>query len=195
MQILNRADLVEAGFVSKENSRCGFHLEFPYKKENIYRLRLADRINAINVHLDPQKLLKRQRIKSTVGFVKQGIKKTNPRTVKKVLKYIRVNGIRGLRSYIVEGVNRKEKPYAEWYAEQLPSREELEEQRQKRFEKEPKISVIVPTYRTPEVFLREMIDSVVNQTYSNWELCIADGSEGDKVVEGILESYAKKDSR
>ena len=195
MQILNRADLVEAGFVSKENSRCGFHLEFPYKKENIYRLRLADGINAINVHLDPQKLLKRQRIKSTVGFVKQGIKKTNPRTVKKVLKYIRVNGIRGLRSYIVEGVNRKEKPYAEWYAEQLPSREELEEQRQKRFEKEPKISVIVPTYRTPEVFLREMIDSVVNQTYSNWELCIADGSEGDKVVEGILESYAKKDSR
>lgn len=195
MQILNRADLVEAGFVSKENSRCGFHLEFPYKKENIYRLRLADGINAINVHLDPQKLLKRQRIKSTVGFVKQGIKKTNPRTVKKVLKYIRVNGIRGLRSYIVEGVNRKEKPYAEWYAEQLPSREELEEQRQKRFDKEPKISVIVPTYRTPEVFLREMIDSVVNQTYSNWELCIADGSEGDKVVEGILESYAKKDSR
>lgn len=195
MQILNRADLVEAGFVSKENSRCGFHLEFPYRKENVYRLRLADGINAINVHLDPQKLLKRQRIKSTVGFVKQGIKKTNPRTVKKVLKYIRVNGIRGLRSYIVEGVNRKEKPYAEWYAEQLPSREELEEQRQKRFEKEPKISVIVPTYRTPEVFLREMIDSVVNQTYSNWELCIADGSEGDKVVEGILESYAKKDSR
>ena len=195
IQILNRADLVEAGFVSKENSRCGFHLEFPYRKENVYRLRLADGINAINVHLDPQKLLKRQRIKSTVGFVKQGIKKTNPRTVKKVLKYIRVNGIRGLRSYIVEGVNRKEKPYAEWYAEQLPSREELEEQRQKRFEKEPKISVIVPTYRTPEVFLREMIDSVVNQTYSNWELCIADGSEGDKVVEGILESYAKKDSR
>ena len=195
MQILNRADLVEAGFVSKENSRCGFHLEFPYRKENVYRLRLADGINAINVHLDPQKLLQRRGIKSTVGFVKQGIKKTNPRTVKKVLKYIRVNGIRGLRSYIVEGVNRKEKPYAEWYAEQLPSREELEEQRQKRFEKEPKISVIVPTYRTPEVFLREMIDSVVNQTYSNWELCIADGSEGDKVVEGILESYAKKDSR
>ena len=195
MQILNRADLVEAGFVSKENSRCGFHLEFSYKKEKTYKLRLADGVNAINIYLDPQKLLKKQRIKSTVGFVKQGIKKTNPRTVKKVLKYIRVNGIRGLRSYIVEGVNRKEKPYAEWYAEQLPSREELERQRQRRFDKEPKISVIVPTYRTPEVFLREMIDSVVNQTYSNWELCIADGSEGDKVVEGILESYAKKDSR
>lgn len=195
VQILNRADLVEAGFVSKENSRCGFHLEFPYRKEKVYKLRLADGVNAINIHLDPQKLLKRQRIKSTVGFVKQGIKKTNPRTVKKVLKYIRVNGIRGLRSYIVEGVNRKEKPYAEWFAENLLSKEELELQRQKRFETEPKISVIVPTYRTPEVFLREMIDSVVNQTYSNWELCIADGSEGDKVVEGILEGYAKKDPR
>ena len=40
-----------------------------------------------------------------------------------------------------------------------------------------------------------MIDSVVNQTYGNWELCIADGSEGDPVVEAILEDYTKKDSR
>ena len=46
-----------------------------------------------------------------------------------------------------------------------------------------------------KLFLREMIDSVVNQTYGNWELCIADGSEGDPVVEAILEDYTKKDSR
>lgn len=195
LQILNRADLIEAGFVSKENCRCGFHLEFPYEKEKIYKLRLADGINAINVHLDPQKLLKKQKVKSTVGFVRQGIKKTNPKTVKKVFRYVRENGVRGLKSYIIQGVNRTEKPYSEWFAEQLPTKEELEMQRQKKFEKQPKISIIVPTYRTPEVFLREMIDSVVNQTYGNWELCIADGSEGDQVVERILEDYARKDSR
>ena len=195
LQILNRTDLIEAGFVSKENCRCGFHLEFPYEREKRYKLRLSDGINAINIYLEPQKLLKKQRIKSTVGFIKQGIKKTNPRTVKKVVKYIRVNGVRGLKAYIIQGVNRTEKPYAEWFTENLPSREELDQQRKTVFDKQPKISIIVPTYRTPEVFLREMIDSVVNQTYGNWELCIADGSEGDSVVEAILEDYTKKDSR
>lgn len=195
LQVLNRTDLIEAGFVSKENCRCGFHLEFPYEREKRYKLRLSDGINAINIYLEPQKLLKKQRIKSTVGFIKQGIKKTNPRTVKKVVKYIRVNGVRGLKAYIIQGVNRTEKPYAEWFTENLPSREELDQQRKTVFDKQPKISIIVPTYRTPEVFLREMIDSVVNQTYGNWELCIADGSEGDSVVEAILEDYTKKDSR
>ena len=71
----------------------------------------------------------------------------------------------------------------------------MDQQRKTVFDKQPKISIIVPTYRTPEVFLREMMDSVVNQTYGNWELCIADGSEGDSVVEAILEDYTKKDSR
>lgn len=112
-----------------------------------------------------------------------------------MVKYIRVNGVRGLKAYIIQGVNRTEKPYAEWFTENLPSREELDQQRKTVFDKQPKISIIVPTYRTPEVFLREMIDSVVNQTYGNWELCIADGSEGDSVVEAILEDYTKKDSR
>lgn len=47
------------------------------------------------------------------------------------------------------------------------------------------------TYKTPINFLREMIDSVIDQTYSNWELCIADGSEGDAAVEAELEKYGK----
>ena len=40
-----------------------------------------------------------------------------------------------------------------------------------------------------------MIDSVINQTYSNWELCIADGSEGDTAVEAELKRYSEQDSR
>ena len=37
LQILNRTDLIEAGFVQKENCRCGFHLEFPYEREKRYK--------------------------------------------------------------------------------------------------------------------------------------------------------------
>ena len=40
-----------------------------------------------------------------------------------------------------------------------------------------------------------MIESVIDQTYSNWELCIADGSEGDTAVEAELKRYSEQDSR
>lgn len=40
-----------------------------------------------------------------------------------------------------------------------------------------------------------MIDSVIDRTYSNWELCIADGSEGDMAVEAELKRYSEQDSR
>ena len=63
------------------------------------------------------------------------------------------------------------------------------------FDYAPKISIIVPTYKTPINFLRDMIDSVIDQTYSNWELCIADGSEGDMAVEAELKRYSEQDSR
>ena len=58
----------------------------------------------------------------------------------------------------------------------------------------PKISIIVPTYETPEMFLREMIESVQQQTYSNWELCIADGSVSDQVMQ-VIQAYAQADKR
>ncbi len=64
------------------------------------------------------------------------------------------------------------------------------------FSRDLKISVLVPLYNTPEKFLREMIDSVRSQTYRNWELCLADGSDekhGD--VGRICLEYQKEDSR
>ncbi|MDE6895545.1 MAG: glycosyltransferase, partial [Lachnospiraceae bacterium] len=64
------------------------------------------------------------------------------------------------------------------------------------FSKDLKISVLVPLYNTPEKFLREMIDSVKAQTYRNWELCLADGSDekhGD--VGRICLEYQKEDRR
>ena len=56
-------------------------------------------------------------------------------------------------------------------------------------------SIITPLYNTPPQFLREMIQSVQNQTFTNWELCLADGSENDKQVMGICQKAAKADKR
>ena len=76
----------------------------------------------------------------------------------------------------------------------LPSQEELEAQRAYRFEKDITFSIVVPTYHTPEKFLRQMIESVLGQTFCRVELCIADGSSED-FVETIVMEYAAHDFR
>ena len=71
------------------------------------------------------------------------------------------------------------------------SKEQLEEQRNTKFSKDVKFSIMVPLYNTPEQFLRDMIGSVQAQTYGNWELCLADGSDAEHAEVGrICEEYA-----
>ena len=70
------------------------------------------------------------------------------------------------------------------------------EQENTTFSKRIKFSILVPLYNTPVKFLREMIDSVQKQTYKNWELCLADGSDEEHdEVQKICKAIAKKDSR
>lgn len=72
----------------------------------------------------------------------------------------------------------------------------IKEQKNRVFEKSPKISILVPLYNTPDVFLKEMIESVQNQTYANWELCLADGSDDEHSKVGKLcDRYCRDDSR
>lgn len=78
----------------------------------------------------------------------------------------------------------------------IASEEELKKQRQVKFSKPIKFSIITPLYNTPEKFLLELIESLQAQTYSNWELCLADGSDDQhQYVENICNEYAKTDSR
>lgn len=78
----------------------------------------------------------------------------------------------------------------------LPKEEELEKQRDTEWRNTPLISIITPLYNTPERFLIELIKSVQAQTYSNWELCLADGSESNHSEVGqICHSFAQEDSR
>lgn len=59
----------------------------------------------------------------------------------------------------------------------------------------PLISVIMPVFNTPEVFLRKTIDSVVNQIYPYWELCIADDASTEGHVKEVLQEYANREKR
>lgn len=71
---------------------------------------------------------------------------------------------------------------------------ELELQKDEVFSQKILFSILVPVYNTPERFLREMIESCINQSYANWELCIADGSTKQEPYE-IIKGYMKGDSR
>ncbi len=108
---------------------------------------------------------------------------------------IRTEGRAAWQEYLKRRFEAREAEYAAYFNEHRPSAEILADQRKHKFQKETKISIVVPTYNTPKKYLIEMIDSVVSQTYSNWELCIADGSEGNSGLEKTLRQYHKKDPR
>lgn len=72
----------------------------------------------------------------------------------------------------------------------------LEAQRAHRFERDVRISIVVPLYHTPKPFLLELIRSVQAQTYPNWELCFADGSDREHGEVGkIVLAEQEKDER
>lgn len=78
----------------------------------------------------------------------------------------------------------------------FPSPQERRQQEEAVFERMVKISVLVPLWNTPQDFLHEMIDSLQWQTYQNWELCLADGSDEEHSYVGeICQKYAAGDSR
>lgn len=78
----------------------------------------------------------------------------------------------------------------------FPNEEEAARQGKETFSRTVKFSLLVPLYNTPEKFLRQAIDSVRAQTYTNWELCLADGSDAQhNDVERICKEYAEADSR
>ncbi len=73
---------------------------------------------------------------------------------------------------------------------------EYEAQKKVVFDKKIKFSILVPLYNTPEKFLKEMIQSVMDQTYADWELCLADGSDtAHAYVEKTVAKLAEKDNR
>ena len=74
--------------------------------------------------------------------------------------------------------------------------QERQKQKQETYEKTLCFSILVPLYNTPEGFLRDMIESVQKQTYSQWELCLADGSDDEHSDVGkIVKEYADVDNR
>ena len=125
----------------------------------------------------------------------QIFKRLTPYNIKKGIRYLKHYGVRGFYARLLERFEEREVEYQEWYEKNKPSEEELARQRKKKWKEPVTISVLVPAYRTPEAFLRQMIESVLNQTYPYLELCIADGSGKNISVEKVVKEYQANDQR
>ena len=93
---------------------------------------------------------------------------------------------RKIESKIIE-----RKAYKSYGTLSMPTEAERRRQSETKFDRRIRFSILVPLYNTPEKFLREMIDSVTAQTYPDWELCLADGSDDEHgYVGSVVRSYA-----
>ncbi len=109
----------------------------------------------------------------------------------KVASYLRRDGLRAsIRKIKLRFIENKRKRGSD---QSKISKEERERQEKTTFEKTIRFSILVPLYNTPAQFLEEMINSVLEQTYPVWELCLADGSDEDHA--DVMETVRKKAAR
>lgn len=124
--------------------------------------------------------------------------RTLDKYVEKGIRYWKSQGAAALAEKVVTKVkNVRQGPpsYQKWIRHHLPDRNELEKQKKTSFGYRPKISFVVPLYKTPEKYLRRLTESFQEQTYSNWELCFSDGSGAQSPLTELLKELTAKDNR
>ena len=110
--------------------------------------------------------------------------------IKRGISYLKRNGI--LKT-INKGLERLEADKAQkGYVAYHAGDAELAAQRSKKFQNQYKFSILVPAYETNPDLFKQMTESVIGQTYGNWELIIADASRDDSrrdIVRKLSEEY------
>ncbi len=115
--------------------------------------------------------------------------------IKKIISYGRDRGMKALALKLSERLKYKIET-DRYMKENVLDDDVLNMQRLEKFDRPVKISICVPVYNTDRKMLEEMLLSVLNQTYSNWELCIADGSTSnygyiESIIRGINDKRIK----
>ena len=117
-------------------------------------------------------------------------------SIRKLFQPFFEEGMKGVRRRQAELYS--ERHYSDWYTRHYrltkSDRNQIMEHIVK-FKQTPLISVLMPTYNTPEKWLRLVIESVQKQLYQNWELCIVDDASPDPKVREIITQYVEADKR
>lgn len=117
--------------------------------------------------------------------------------IKKSLLTINKEGISAFFIKVRDYLKRSERDYVRWMKKNTLTEERTEEIKKEitGFQYRPKVSIIMPVYNVDQIWLEKAINSVLNQLYGNWELCIADDGSTKDYLKEILEKYSNQDKR
>lgn len=205
---LSRPDACRAVFGDDRNPDCGFDVKFVCRMDQVYQLFFCCELGTQTVTVNPRQLAKETE-RRYVPFSRM-VRMTTPSMVGDDLKYLLKSGPIAWKNRLKRRYETDENKYLRWleahrkegyedmkspgFIPAAAGRAGLSEDGQgsrsaaeesdwsKRF---PTVSIVVPLYNTPVKFYREMLQSVQAQTYENWQLCLADGSN-DAVDRGKL---------
>lgn len=177
-----------------ENYKTHYHAAISQRDD--LRTRLEQREVEYNVIVNSRSWKITKPIRKILDYTKKLLKSNKyTRMICKGLKCLKANGFK----YTLKKIKFKFKiaeGYKEYEKKNVLTEEEKSIQSNTKFSKEIKFSIIVPLYNTPKSFLCEMINSCIDQTYENWELCLADGSDKEhRYIKNIIKEYIKNDKR
>ena len=190
-----RDDVSQIYFKKVIDKDFGFDIRFDYERGQDYYLVIRCDGRKVRIKYNEELIAKR----TSVAYKRrQKIKDLmNMETVRVAMDFWKDNGLKALilkSRHKLQGID-NDYDYSEWYELTKPSEEELAAQKKEHFDYEPKLSIVIPAYKTPERYLKEMLQSIKEQTYTNWEVCVADGSPKGESSERVLKKFAELDKR
>ena len=159
-----RNDVSNKYFQKTYKNSYGFSIILPLKKQAELQVSIGNETHIFHIN------------QIFLGWESFIIKLRNSKFVVKLKEFIR-------------NLYQRKVTYKSWFKLTKASKEELIKQKEYKWAEEaPLFSIVVPLYRTPKGYLKELIESIEAQTYVKWELCLADGSPDNK-LEMLVKSY------
>ena len=186
------AEIYLDGFMGDKN--FGFDIEFKYdeKEDKTYNLIINSENETVNERLnkkiiDSFNTTDRKKRELIIAYF-------NKNTFKRAFEFLFKNGIKEF----IKKTKRKlsgfnvDYDYSEWYELTKTSDEEISRQRTDfNFKIKPFYSIVIPIYDTDEHFLYLLFKSILNQTYQNFEICIADATDYTKNINNPKKFFEK----
>lgn len=184
-----RADMVSRYFEGELNRNCGF--ELTVEDTDVRSIRITSesggRRGSIGVVVN----------RASSGQQRRSIRLAEDKRNDYITRARNYIAMYGMKRFIVKAVGKLtgksiKDPTNIYFNKINPNEARLKEQRDYKFASNYKFSILIPVYRPDVKFFTLMLDSIVAQTYDNWQICLADGSGEGYTVENVVKPYTEK---
>lgn len=184
-----RADMVSRYFEGELNRNCGFELTVEDTDVRIIRItsESGGRRGSIGVVVN----------RDSSGQQRRSVRLAEDKRNDYITRARNYIAMYGMKRFIVKAVGKLtgksiKDPTNIYFNKINPNEARLKEQRDYKFVSNYKFSILIPVYRPDVKFFTLMLDSIVAQTYDNWQICLADGSGEGYTVENVVRPYIEK---